>query len=101
VRRPAGALIVALALVAPLLTPSVARAETTHHRPTPGASRAPTASAAGEPTTASPAAASPAGSGAPAVLALPDDVVWDYDGSEILRSTDNGVEGGAAHLGAN
>ncbi|HTT92913.1 MAG TPA: hypothetical protein VMF65_25385, partial [Acidimicrobiales bacterium] len=90
-RRPARAPIVALALVAALLTPSAARAEATHPRPTAAASGAPTASAAGEPTTASPAAASPAGSGAPGVLALPGDVVWDYDGSQILRSTDNGV----------
>lgn len=34
----------------------------------------------------------PAGSGAPAVLALPGGVVWDYDGYQILRSTDVGAK---------
>ena len=34
----------------------------------------------------------PAGSGAPAVLALPGGVVWDYDGYQILRSTDAGAK---------
>ena len=33
----------------------------------------------------------PSGSGAPALLALPGGVVWDYDGSQILRSTDAGA----------
>lgn len=33
----------------------------------------------------------PSGSGAPALLALPGGIVWDYDGSQILRSTDAGA----------
>ncbi|HMK98022.1 MAG TPA: hypothetical protein VK425_10785, partial [Acidimicrobiales bacterium] len=33
----------------------------------------------------------PSGSGAPALLALPGGVVWDYDGSQILRSTNAGA----------
>ncbi len=33
----------------------------------------------------------PSGSGAPALLALPGGVVWDYDGSQILRSTNGGA----------
>ena len=32
-----------------------------------------------------------AGSGAPTVLALPSGVVWDYDGYQVLRSTDAGA----------
>jgi hypothetical protein len=50
----------------------------------------PPATAAPDPALSA-APASPAGSGAPAVLALPGGVVWDYDGAQILRSTDAGA----------
>jgi photosystem II stability/assembly factor-like uncharacterized protein len=72
VEGPARAAIVALALLASAFLPSVTTV--------PAAQAAQTLPAP------------PSGSGAPAVLALPGGVVWDYDGSQILRSTDGGAK---------